>query len=268
MPTPEQVQQYDELGYFIAEDTVDPAVLPELLAATRRAKKKVRSGRVDVYTHWATKENSEPWAIRGLLAPEFEEPIFAEHLLSGPIMNYVHYFLGNELRLGSILIFTNPYHEDWGFGWHRDFGKDVRNGTEEEEMAVLNRPLYSLRWHLALVDDACLELVPGSQRRYRTDREHECLTTDRNGDIPGGMAIPLKAGQALFWKGYAIHRGIMKKDVERLTIAASWRQHTPEEDQSEETDVRFKWRLRDDVRDVLPEAMKPYYDRWRVLQLG
>ncbi|HIG48963.1 MAG TPA: hypothetical protein EYQ20_21935, partial [candidate division Zixibacteria bacterium] len=170
MPTPEQVQQYDELGYFIAEDTVDPAVLPELLAATRRAKKKVRSGRVDVYTHWATKENSEPWAIRGLLAPEFEEPIFAEHLLSGPIMNYVHYFLGNELRLGSILIFTNPYHEDWGFGWHRDFGKDVRNGTEEEEMAVLNRPLYSLRWHLALVDDACMELVPGSQRRYRTDR--------------------------------------------------------------------------------------------------
>ena len=26
MPTPEQVQQYDERGYFIAEDTVGPAV--------------------------------------------------------------------------------------------------------------------------------------------------------------------------------------------------------------------------------------------------
>ena len=266
MPTSEQVQQYDEQGYFIADDAVDPAVLPELISAAQRAKEKVRSGQVDVYTHWATKENTEPWAIRGLLAPEFEEPIFAEHMLSEPIMQYVRYFIGEELRLGSILIFTNPDHEDWGFGWHRDFGKDVRNGTEEEEMAVLNRPLRDLHWHLALVDDACLELVSGSHRRYRTEYERACLIDNRHGDIPGHTAIDLKAGQAVFWKGYAIHRGVMKKDVERLTIAASWRQHTSEEDQSEEIDIRLKWRLREDVRDALPEAMKPYYDRWRALQ--
>lgn len=268
MPTQEQVRQYEEDGYFIADDAVDPAVLPELTAAARRAKEKVRSGKVDVYTHWATKENTEPWGIRGLLAPEFEEPIFAEHMLSEPIMEYTRYFLGDEIRLGAILIFTNPHHDDWGFGWHRDFGKDVRDGTEEEEMAVLNRPLNSIRWHLALVDDACLEIVPGSQKRYRTERERECLLNDRNGHIPGGKAIALKAGQAAFWKGYAIHRGVMKKDVERLTIAGSWRQHTPDEDKPEETDVRFKWRLRDDVREVLPEAMKLHYDRWRALQLG
>ena len=176
---------------------------------------------MDVYTHWATKEQTEPWAIRGNLAPEFGEPVFGEHMLSTEVMKYVYHILGTELRLGNILIFTNPYHTDWGFGWHRDLGKQERDGTIEQEMAILNSPQYSLRWHLALVEDECLELVPGSHRRYRTDHERECLINDRHRDIPGQTTVALKPGQAVFWNGYTIHRGVMKKNVERLTIAAS-----------------------------------------------
>ena len=267
MLTQQQKTQYEEDGYFLADDAVERGMVPQLLAAARRAKHKVCSGEVDLYTHWATKENTEPWAIRGLLAPEFDEPLFAEYLLSAPVMSYVTPLLGSELRLGSILIFTNPHHEDWGFGWHRDFGKNVRDGTEEEELEVLKRPLTGLKWHLALVDDAGLQLVPGSQRRYRTEHEYECLSNTRHADIPGQKAIDLKAGQAAFWNGNAIHRGVMKRDVERLTIASSWRQHK-EGDEPEETDPRFKWRLADRVRDNLPQEMLPYYDRWRALQLG
>lgn len=267
MPTQEQADQYRDEGYFVADDVATPAMLAELLAASRRVKEKVRAGKVDVYTHWATPENTEPWAIRGLLAPEFGEPVFAWHLLSEPVMRYIHPFIGTELRLGSILIFTNPYHEDWGFGWHRDFGEEERDGTEEQEMAVLNRPVKDFRWHLALIDDACLQLVPGSHRRYRTPHERDCLINDRHADIPGQKTIALKAGQAVFWSGNAIHRGIMKKEVERLTIAGLWSIHTEGEEPTK-TDPRLKWRLADSVRANLPEALLPYYDRWRALQSG
>ena len=68
MPTREQAEQFETDGYFVADDAVEPGMFDKLAAAARRVKHKVRSGQVDVYTHWATDENSEPWAIRGLLA--------------------------------------------------------------------------------------------------------------------------------------------------------------------------------------------------------
>ena len=217
------------------------------------------------YTHWASP--GEPWAIRGLFAPEFEEPIFAEYLMSPRIMDYTEDFLGTELRLGGILIFTNPYNADYGFGWHRDSGKNERDGAREAELEILNRPMSGLKWHLALVDDACLMVVPGSHKRYRTAHERECLLDTRHEDIPGQKAIELKAGQTAFWSGNLIHRGIMKKDVERLTLAGSWRQHL-ETDSPQETNPRLKWMLAENVRDFLPETMKIYYDRWQALQTG
>ena len=56
----EQIDQYHQEGYYVTEDAVDRAMLPELLAASKHAKKQVRSGAVDVYTHWATDQNTEP----------------------------------------------------------------------------------------------------------------------------------------------------------------------------------------------------------------
>ena len=81
------------------------------------------------------------------------------------------------------------------------------------------------RWHLATVDDECLQLVPGSQRRYRTAHERDCLLESRQAHIPGQLAIKLKAGQTAFWSGDTIHRGVYRKDTERLTVAGSWAVH-------------------------------------------
>ena len=114
MPTRKQAEQFETEGYFIADDAVEPGMFAELAAAARRVKDKVRSGQVDVYTHWATDRNTEPWAIRGLLAPEFDEPVFAEYLTSRPVMDYVHASIGDDLTMGSILIFTNPRSSPYG----------------------------------------------------------------------------------------------------------------------------------------------------------
>ena len=153
MPTRQQAEQFETDGYFIAHDAVAPNLFDELAAATRRVKHKVRSGQVDVFTHWATDENTEPWAIRGLLAPEFDEPVFAEYLMSKPVMDYVDYFIGTDLTLGSILLFTNSHHADYSIGWHRDWGKLERDPDYDAERAILGKPLRSWRWHLATADE-------------------------------------------------------------------------------------------------------------------
>ena len=122
------------------------------------------------------------------------------------------------------------------------------------------------RWHLATVDDECLQLVPGSQRRYRTAHERDCLLESRQAHIPGQLAIKLKAGQTAFWSGDTIHRGVYRKDTERLTVAGSWAVHDADAE-PRPVDERLRWRLRDEVRANLPAAVLPYYDRWRALQL-
>lgn len=257
--------QYQTQGYFIVDDAVDPDMMAPLLEATRRVKAKARSGDVDIFTHRTP--SGEPWAIRGLFAPEFNEPVFADYLASQHVMQYVEPLLGSELRLGGVLIFTSPDEEDWSGGWHRDFGKNERDGTYEVEMEILNRPLASLKWHLALVDDSCLQLVPGSHRRYRTDEERDRLLKNRHADISTQAVMHLKAGQSIFWNGHTVHRGIYNKTPERLTLAGSWQKHDPDEE-PQETDGRVKWMLADNVREFLPERMRPAYDRWRALQLG
>lgn len=266
MPTIEQRQAYEEEGFFVVDDLVDADFLVQLREAAWRVKEKVRIGQVDLFTHWADKDAREPWAIRGLLAPEFDEPSFARHLLSQNIMEYVNYFIGYELTLGAILLFTNPKHSDWGFGWHRDLGSQERDGTEAQELKILNKSQTGLRWHLALVDDACLQIVPGSHKRYRTEHERSCLLETRNEDIPEQYTIQLSAGEAVFWNGNSIHRGIYKRDHERLTISASWSKFIQGLSPSK-VDSRLEWRLNSDVRANLPLELHQYYDRWYELQL-
>ena len=73
MPTIDQRQAYEEEGFFIVDDLVDVDTLFQLREAARRVKEKVRIGQVDLFTHWADKDAREPWAIRGLIAPEFDK---------------------------------------------------------------------------------------------------------------------------------------------------------------------------------------------------
>ncbi|MGA1197773.1 MAG: phytanoyl-CoA dioxygenase family protein [Candidatus Latescibacterota bacterium] len=267
MFTEEHRRLYERDGFFVVDDAVDPNMFEPLLEATIRTKKRVRAGEVDQFTHRAP--DGEPWAIRGLFAPELGEPLFAKYLMSEPVMQYVRPFIGSELRLGGVLIFTNPYTKDYGFGWHRDFGTQERDGSYQIEMTILNRPMSGIKWHLAMVDDDCLQLVPGSHKRYRTAHERKCLLEKdmRNADIPGQYTVSLKAGQTAFWSGNTIHRGVMKRETERLTLAGSWTKHTGSAKQTE-TDKRLKWMLARGVRGALPQEMKPMYDRWRSLQLG
>ena len=113
--------------------------------------------------------------IRGLFSLAFGESIFAEYLVSRPVMDCVESFLDSDLDMGDVVLFTNPRNEGFSTGWHRDFGSNERYGSEKVELETLNRPKTAVKWHLALLDDPCVILVPGSNRRFRTAHEEGCM---------------------------------------------------------------------------------------------
>ena len=72
---------------------------------------------------------------------------------------------------------------DYQCGWHRDVGPANRDNTYEKEMEMLGTyRKHMVKWHMALVDDPSLWIVPGSQKRYRTEREHQCMLQDPQGE--------------------------------------------------------------------------------------
>lgn len=257
-----QMEHYQSQGYVVVDDT--PPHFDELAAAGRRVKAQVRAGAVDVFTHWANP--GEPWCIRGLLAPQFGEPVFAEHMVSDWALGYSRAFVDEPLRLGWIDLRTNPHDEDMPGGWHRDLGTRSYESSPEELLALLQKPKRHTRWYVPLIDDACLQIVPGSHLRPNTPEEQRVLAGDVHDDLSTQKTIALRRGQSLFWDGNTVHRGVMRKDVERLTLAASWAQHSDDDPPATAVDARFAWRLAESVRANLPAAMLPYYDRWRALQ--
>ena len=266
MPSREEVvDEYHQQGFAVVDDAVDPAMMDELEAAARRAQDKVRSGEVDV--HSIKDEDGEPHVLWGLIAPEFGEPVFANYLISAPVEAYSQAFLGPELQLGWVCLFCTGNGAPYDSTWHRDLNRKDIGATEEEEMALLTAPATNLKWHLALVDDPCFRIVPGSHRRYRTEEEADVLANRRKDDLSQELTVELKRGQTVFWTGRSIHRGVAPEGTwERLALHGGIAEYREDAPLQEEVDGSFLWRLSPHIRENLPDRMKLYYDRWRALQ--
>ena len=266
MANQQQVEQYRDQGYFIADDAVAPDMLVVLTAASERATARVRSGEIiDDPTGVRTGgEGDDTTFLSGLMAPEFGEPVFAEYLGSELLARYLQPFIGDELRLGWVHLCTTT--GDYEIGWHRDTGGNDRDGSYEVEMEILARHRSNfMKWHLALVDDPCLWIVPGSQRRYRSDAERDVLMNDPRGEIPGAQKIDLKRGETIFWNGNTIHRGLKPDGLpERRTLMGALIAHRTGYDANGEKGDH-EWLMADNIRDSLPERTRRYYDNWREL---
>jgi hypothetical protein len=315
--TPERLAHLDEHGFVIITDFVGNPFIPILREAGRRITEACAPehgySKIDCskgYVHRATED--EPWAIRGLIHPAFGEPSFAEFLGSPEFLSFVrswcHGLRPEEMVMTGMLLWCNPRRNEHALGWHRDVtwwgtGKpyfaqrEVRGEGPEayseeiervrwEEIQANNAKVLSERngvsMFLALVDDECHELIPGSHKRWRTPFEHDVLlpktmkeqgvpyTPSWNGvdPLPGQIAIRLKAGEALIRNGAAVHRGYTVPERERNTLSIGWsRWSGPFTGEPSVADVRNAWQLDPAVRDALPyEWMKTTWDRWAETQ--
>ena len=319
-PSSEQREQFEVQGFCVADDAVRPELLVELLGASRRIRDRVHSGSLrHGYIH--RNEAGSPWGIRGVVSPQHGEPSFADYLGTSELCSYIRGFTlcaEGEVGLGSVTLFTNPLDAPFSIGWHRDSsspGGTLTYGKSDYDEATERAAWAQERWEerhtsapkspeicggvqfqVALLDSDAFEIVPGSHRRWRSEQEFECLSSYRGiakpggltkfSPLPGMLAVPLKAGQTMFWDGDLIHRGRMKPDVERLTLHCSMdrRQRVQAKRQtiaapagkspgkspgkasgkaSGKADMRLVWRTHPDVRALLPRQwQREAWDEW------
>jgi hypothetical protein len=310
--TPERFAHLDEHGFVIINDFVGNPWLPILREAGRRVTEACAPengyGKIDCskgYVHRAKED--EPWAIRGLIHPAFGEPSFAEFYGSEDFLKFVDSWCGGlqpeDMVMGAMLMWCNPRRNDMGPSWHRDTvwwgdgGVYVAQKVLDEGAEAYSEEVEKIRWDeireknkksiserngvsifLALTDDECHELIPGSHNRWRTPYEHDVLlpqkmkdlgvphTPSWNGEdpLPEQVAIRLKAGEALIRVGTNIHTGHTVPDRVRNTLVLGWsRWSGPSEEEQKVVDARSAWQLDPAVREALPhEWMQTTWDRW------
>ena len=312
--TPERLAHLKEHGFVIINDFVGSPWVPLLREAGRRVTEacSLEHGyrKIDCSKGYVHRTGDEdPWAIRGLIHPAFGEPSFAEFHGSEEFLRFVDSWCGGlgseDLVMSGMLLWCNPRVKEHALGWHRDVtwwgtGKpyfaqrEVRGEGPEayseeverkrwEEVRANNAKAIAERngvsMFLALVDDECHELVPGSHERWRTPFEHDVLlpkamkeqgvphTPSWNGvgPLPDQVAVRLRAGEALIRNGAAIHTGHTVPERERNTLSIGWSKWSgpPAAPAPAVADARNAWQLDPAVREVLRyEWMKTAWDRW------
>ena len=315
--TPERLAHLKEHGFVIINDFVDNPWIPVLREAGRRVTEACGPangyGKIDCSRGYVHRTGAdEPWAIRGLVHPAFDEPCFAKFHGATDFLDFVQSWCGGlqpeDVTFGGLLLWCNPRQAEHALGWHRDVtwwgtgkpyfaqreirGEGPEAYTEEVERerwaeirannarSIAERTGVSM--FLALVDDECHELIPGSHDRWRTPYEHDVLlpkgmkekgvpyTPSWNGvdPLPNQVAVRLRAGEALIRIGATIHTGHTVPDRERNTLSIGWsRWSGPFTGEPAVADVRSAWQLDPEARDALPyEWMKTAWDRWAETQ--
>lgn len=311
--TPERIAHLAEHGYVIINDFVDSPWIPKLREAGRRlteaCQPEVGYDKIDAskgYVHRT--DDDEPWAIRGIMHPAFQEPDFAAFHGSDEFIafceSWCHDFDRENLVMGHPLLWANPRTKYNSLSWHRDlrwWGSGERVTSQRDDRATkaeeYTEEVERKRWEqirednkkaveerngvsmfLALVDDECHELIPGTHNRWRTPLEHDVLlpkkmkeagvpyTPSWNGEdpLPGQVAIRLKAGEAVIRNGATIHTGRTVPERERNTLSIGWSKWKgPSDEEPKVEDARMAWQLDPAVREALPhEWMKKAWDRW------
>ena len=203
-----------------------------------------------------------------------------------------------------MLLWCNPRRYENGPSWHRDVtwwgtGKDYFTQKEirgegpeayseetekklwkkiQERGVMSTKERDGVSMFLALVDDECHELIPGSHHRWRTPFEHDVLLPQTAEDqgiphtpswigidpLPGQVAIRLKAGEALIRNGATIHTGHTVPNRERNTLSIGWSKwDRSSSDEPLVADARDAWQLDPAVREGIPYSwMQTAWDRW------
>ncbi len=315
--TPERLAHLKEHGFVIINDFVDNPWIPVLREAGRRVTDACGPangyGKIDCSRGYVHRTGAdEPWAIRGLVHPAFDEPCFAKFHGATDFLDFVQSWCGGlqpeDVTFGGLLLWCNPRQAEHALGWHRDVtwwgtGKpyfaqrEIRGEGPEAYTEEVERERWAeirannarsigertgVSMFLALVDDECHELIPGSHDRWRTPYEHDVLlpkgmkekgvpyTPSWNGvdPLPNQVAIRLRAGEALIRIGATIHTGHTVPDRERNTLSIGWsRWSGPFTGEPAVADVRSAWQLDPEARDALPyKWMKTAWDRWAETQ--
>lgn len=139
------------------------------------------------------------------------------------ILKTVEELLGPNLIVNNASILAANEGTEYSLGWHRDIIQIPQNEIEDWLFSP-ERFHNSVQINLPLVDENSLWVVPGSHNRPNTPEEDEAFRGSKHYapvgvEMPGGIPVPLKAGQAVLYNNNLIHRGFTEKmKIPRRTL--------------------------------------------------
>jgi len=160
------------------------------------------------YFHLLTKRGTEP------IHYAFHHPV---------MLNAVEQLLGPNLIINNASILAANAGTEYSLGWHRDI---IQIPEDEIEDWIFSPERFhnSVQINLPLVDENALWVVPGSHNRANTEEENRAFAGSKHYapigvEMPGGIPVKLKAGQAVLYNNNLIHRGFTKKmEIPRRTL--------------------------------------------------
>ena len=128
----------------------------------------------------------------------------------------------------STTLFFTP-RTDQPANWHRD-SQFAHSDPADERKTILRLASGGgsvAQIQLPLIDSDDLEYVPGSQRRWDTPEESRIrLSIDPgtrcNEELPGSVRCAVKAGDAVIFDPYGIHRGRYSAGSQRMTLMVTF----------------------------------------------
>lgn len=151
--TPEQLAQYDELGYVVLENLLDSATLATLRAVTEEVERSAAgvSDHTNVLDLEASHTPENP-RLRRIKSPHAVHPFFRELAAYRPLMEALEPLIGSNIRMrpgGKINMKSASYgspvewHQDWAFYPHTN--QDVlAAGILLDDMTADNGPVRFL----------------------------------------------------------------------------------------------------------------------------
>ena len=162
--------------------------------------------------------------------------IFIDELLCAETANVVDFILGETTfgvsqqlmcapttAVNAMMVLCSGLIEYGKTDWHRD-----SSAAEQAPLCGLqadlqeNMPGY-LQWNIPLYDDDVLWVVPGSHRRPDNEQQRRQLLLDPRVELPGGVPVDLKAGDAVVYTNLIMHWGSFYSSRLRRTIHLGYR---------------------------------------------
>lgn len=225
--------QIADQGFTLIKDFLSPQEVEYYRDTARKVVEIARKGEWDdvrtrgkQFPPWPKNFSPDIWGVSGLLHPKLQElsspfqQCYSDDRLLAVVCDILQTDVSDiTMELFNMLI--NPL-TDFGLQWNRDYIKPDTTAEEEAEQ-LLQHPYAGTQFNMALTNDECLIVVPGSHKRVRTDEEREITTSeDAKQVIPGQITVKLNPGDVVFYNSNILHRAQYFSSQERLTLHGSY----------------------------------------------
>lgn len=239
MPVPTNLphKHHDEIndqGFTVVRNFLTPQEIERYIKASEDLVEYSRAGnwphvrtRGKQFPPWPKNFSPDIWGVTGLLHPDLGELSYPFHDLyaNEKILALVSDILQIdklEISMELLNMLINPL-TDFDLDWHRDTIKpEVTPEQEAEEL--LENPFAGAQFNLALTNDDCLIVVPGSHKRVRTQEERDKTVDEsrRKEHITDQITVNLKPGDIVFYNNNVLHRASYSSKNKRLTLHGSY----------------------------------------------